>query len=383
MQHRRSKNQAIVVDSDFPGGNIIVDSIDGTDIRVHQDLRDTQGHWFYWYFRTRGLAGRSIECTFTQGDVMGVRGPAVSTDGGNTWSWLGAEATTATSFRYTAAPDTDEVRFCFAMPYLEADLHTFLRRYHGDPHLEIAPLCTTRHGRKVEAIRLGQLDGGCQHRILLTCRHHACESTASFSLEGLMDAALADTEPGRWLRDNVEFLIVPFMDKDGVEEGDQGKNRKPYDHNRDYGGDSIYASVRALRERVPGWAEGCLRFALDMHCPWIRGKHNEDIYFVGGPDLTQWEQVGRLSRILEAVQTGPLVFDSKHNLPFGQAWNVGTEELKSCSIWSAALPNVLAGTTIEIPYANASGKQVTTESARAFGRDLAHALHHFLKLLPE
>ena len=85
----------------------------------------------------------------------------------------------------------------------------------------------------------------------------------------------------------VEFFVVPFVDKDGVEDGDQGKNRRPHDHNRDYGGradgdHSIYASTRALRERIPAWSGGKLRVALDLHCPWIRGEHNEVIYFVGG-----------------------------------------------------------------------------------------------------
>lgn len=95
-----------------------------------------------------------------------------------------------------------------------------------------------------------------------------------------MEAALED----RWLRENADFVVIPFMDKDGVEEGDQGKNRRPRDHNRDYDGESVPASVRANREWVPHWGNGSLAFALDMHCPWIRGENNEHIYFVGSPD---------------------------------------------------------------------------------------------------
>lgn len=62
--------------------------------------------------------------------------------------------------------------------------------------------------------------------------------------------AVLDAADVRWLREQVEFFVVPFMDKDGVEAGDQGKNRRPYDHNRDYQGESLYASVRAMRELV-------------------------------------------------------------------------------------------------------------------------------------
>ena len=31
----------IEIDSSFPGGNIVVEGIDGNEVRVHQDLRDT------------------------------------------------------------------------------------------------------------------------------------------------------------------------------------------------------------------------------------------------------------------------------------------------------------------------------------------------------
>jgi len=380
-QTKHNEEEGIVVDCDFPGGNIIVDGVEGDTVAIHQDLRDTEGDWFYWYFRVRGAAGRTLTFQFTRGNVIGVRGPAVSTNGGKTWFWLGSESVTDTSFRYAFADDADEVRFCFAMPYLEANLREFLKRRAGNPHLKVDVLCRSRKGREVELLHLGRLDGRCDHRVLLTCRHHACEMMASYSLEGVMEEVLADTEEGRWLREHVEFLVVPFVDKDGVEDGDQGKNRRPHDHNRDYVGESIYPEVRTLRQLIPKWSGGRLRFALDMHCPYIRGEHNEVIYFVGGPDQENWKRVERFSKILESVQTGPLVFDSKNNLPFGQDWN--TEENlkggKSFGRWAAELPGILIGTSIEIPYANASGKAVTAETARAFGRDLARALQRFLK----
>ena len=87
---------------------------------------------------------------------------------------------------------------------------------------------------------------------------------ASWTLEGVLEAVLADTPDGRWARENVEWMAVPFMDLDGVEQGDQGKNRQPHDHNRDYLGRSIYPTVAALKEFVPGWSAGkwpiCWRF---------------------------------------------------------------------------------------------------------------------------
>ena len=48
----------LTVDSDFPGGNLLVEKIEGDTVLVRQDVRDTQGTWFWWHFRVRGAAGR-------------------------------------------------------------------------------------------------------------------------------------------------------------------------------------------------------------------------------------------------------------------------------------------------------------------------------------
>jgi hypothetical protein len=132
---------------------------------------------------------------------------------------------------------------------------------------------------------------------------------------------------------------------------------------------------------VPGWAEGKLRAAIDLHCPWIRGEHNEVIYFVGGPDQAIWTRAMDLSRVLESTRTGPLPYHVEDNLAFGQAWNTDKNYAsgKSFGRWAGELPGIDIATAIEIPYANAGGVAVTPESARAFGHDLARALRLYLE----
>ena len=369
-----------VVEANFSGGNIIVQRIEGDTVFLHQDLRDTAGDWFYWCFRVREAASRTLTFNFTRGQVIGVRGPAVSRDRGRSWQWLGTEVVKGASFRFTFPAGADEVRFAFAIPYLETNLKDFLQRHERDGAFRRETLCRTAKGRAVELLRLGVLDGTPQHRVLLTARHHACESLADYALEGLLEFVLSDAGDGAWLRERVEFMAVPFMDKDGVEEGDQGKNRRPHDHNRDYV-QHLHASVKALTDLVPRWSVGKLRVALDLHCPHIRGAHNEVIYFVGGPEAANWERVTRLAGLLEAVQQGPLVYRASDNLPYGQAWNTGSggTNLLSFGGWAASLPGIWAGTSLELPYANAAGREVNADSARAFGRDLARALRRFLE----
>jgi hypothetical protein len=148
---------ALKVDADFPGGNIIVDKIEGDDIHLHQDLRDTAGDWFYWHFRVRGGQGRDLTFHFTKGNPIGVRGPAVSSDAGKTWKWLGAASVRGASFHYRAPAKASEVRFCFAFPYQAHDLDAFLRRFAKNPHLKVESLCKTKKGRDVQPPRRAHL----------------------------------------------------------------------------------------------------------------------------------------------------------------------------------------------------------------------------------
>jgi hypothetical protein len=203
---------------------------------------------------------------------------------------------------------------------------------------------------------------------------------ASYVLEGLMGTVLSDTDDGRWYRREVEVMVVPFVDKDGVQDGDQGKARMPHDHNRDYTGRGLYPSVRAIRRLVPEWSHGVLRVALDLHCPWIRGHRNDSIYIVGSPEESIWREQCRLGSILEEVQVGPLEYRATDNLPYGVDWNRRTEPPvgKSSLAWATELGGIWMTAGFEIPYATARGAEVNPSSARAFGRDLARALRVYL-----
>lgn len=378
----------LAIDAKYPGGNIIVEKIEGDTVFLKPDLRDTKGWWFYWNFRVTGAAGRTLHFRFSKDNPIGVRGPARSRDGGLTWTWLGAQVVkelkqTPPAWEFSYAFRSDgEVRFSFCIPYLQANLERFLAGHKGNPALVKEELCISRKGRSVECLRVGKVSGEPKFRILLTARHHACESMADYEMEGVLEAVLENSAAGRLWRANVEVLAVPFMDKDGVEDGDQGKNRIPHDHNRDYNETSLYPEVAALRAKAPVWSGGKLVVALDLHCPHIRGGTNEHIYFVGGEDQELWTRVTEFSRLLESTRTGPLPYRVAGNVPFGTAWNTATnyDQGKSCGSWARELPGIRLASGIELPYANVQGAEVTADSARAWGCDLARALAKYLAL---
>nr|MDO8109287.1 M14 family zinc carboxypeptidase [Candidatus Sigynarchaeota archaeon] len=376
MKSQKSQ-QSITMDCNFPGGNIIVDDIRGSTIRVHPDHRDTKGYWFYWYFRVRGVAGRKIKVIFKENKAFGPNGPAWSVDGATTWSWLGMDHVKVRSFVASVPPGVEDVRFCFAVPYTAAHLERFLALYLGNSHLAVKSLCKTPKGREAEILLIGKVHGRLKHKVFITARHHACETMASYVVEGVIESILGNSPEGDWFRENVAFAVVPFVDKDGVEEGDQGKNRIPWDHNRDYGETTIYAETRAIKEFLPPWFDKGSSLAFDFHCPYI---HDEKIQIIGLPDKNQWTAVEAFSRVLERVQRGSLAFKVVDNLPFGNGWNTAsnTPVGKDFSAWAWGLGGMRLVATVEVPYAAVSGATVNPDSARAFGKDFAQALRVFL-----
>jgi hypothetical protein len=366
------------IDSDYPGGNILIYKLRGETVLddtvyQRQDLRDTEWCWFYWNFRVRGAEGKTLHFKFCLPHPrlgilpFGTQGPAVSVDGGDTWSWLGGDSIRDDVFSYTFAQDAKEVRFCFTIPYQQSHLDKFKNRHKDNPHFIIKELCKTRKGRTVDQLEVGKIDGEPKFRIVLTARHHACESIASYVLEGILEAALANTSEGKWYQENVEILAIPMMDIDGVEDGDQGKSREPHDHNMDYGGESIYPSVANLRLRVPGWSQGKLRIALDLHCPYI----NTPFIYFSDPTRSDQELNNKFRDILTRIQKGSLIFkNNEHRISDGKGLMKG---------WAANLPGVEVVSTLEIPYGNVDGAVVTAESARLLGHDLARAMKAYLQ----
>lgn len=357
------------VDTDFPGGNLLVESIADGTLTVRQDRRDTPQHWFYWACRLRGAAGQRLSVRFTDGRVVGVRGPAVSDDDGATWRWLDAEAgEIRDAFTYDVPAGADAVRFAMGIPHQVADWERFAA---ARPALRRSRLCLSRRGRAVESAAAG--DPAAPWLLLLTARHHCCEAMAGYALEGLVDAVLQDPA---WPA-LAEVVAIPFVDLDGVEDGDQGKNRAPRDHGRDYLGDSLYPETAAIRAGLPRWCAGRRAVVVDLHCPYIK---REPIYQVGAEEPAVWAQQRRLAAILAEVRRGPLPYRPEDDLPFGQAWNIGANYDTGRGIrrWSCSLPEVAFATSFEVPYADAHGVAVLPETARPFGRDLAATLKRML-----
>ena len=375
----------VAIDRDFPGGNIRVTALtqpSPSSLRrafLDRELRPEDRDWFYWSFRSRDTTG--FTAVFSDRNQLGPRGAAASYDGGATWSHLGSASVIQQSiggidrwtFDVPPVPAGTEVRYSFSSQYLQTHLETWLASHAGNPQLDVSELCRSRKNRSVELVRVGRpLSSSSSEIIFLTGRHHCCETCASYVLEGILEAGLADDETGRQLRKRT-LIAVPFTDKDGVEEGDQGKDRIPHDHNRDYGPSPIYPEISAIKQFGAQHGQRVVTF-LDLHCPVVHGTWDKRLHFYESANPGIAANLHAFISLLVNTRTGGIPLQTSDFLAYGSSNNNGDYSDRSRGWAEGAFPSAHLISTLEIPYSEVRGVELTVNRARDLGTDIARAL---------
>ncbi len=371
----------MILSGDIPGGNIKIVSQNGFEIVLEEEQRDSFREWFYWKFKAVFTRKGIYRFHFTRPNKVGTRSAAVSTDRRESWSWLSGEEMypDTQNFSFNCS-SPGEYWFCQCIPYMQTDFERFAAQYADHPAFCTGKFAETRKGRELEIIRV--MEGKPKYTILLTARHHAQESMANYAQEGFIRAVLADTPFGRMFRKNYALFVIPFVDKDGVEDGDQGKGRIPRDHARDYEGENTYPEIADIKELVQDIDPF---FVLDMHCPWIRFGSNEYCYMTEGNSTEANLEMERFAAILEKEAPACAPFRKRDILGYGVDWNVKANAktgpkagygLKKFCL-DADLKNFRSASTLEIPFANFREQTVTPETIRCFGESLARAVRKY------
>ena len=288
------KMEDVTIDTAFPGGGVIVVSKEENVITLDQDLSQCipeEYHWFYWNFKVTSQSDRLVKFNFKWASSIGDGGVLYSTDGDKTWNYLGRTNNSHQYFTYQLKAG-ETVHFACALPYQYADLQAWLQELEALNSSLIsvdydfaktgfetftqeqinAGLANPNNDGKVyniPMITLGNPDA--PKYLFFTARMHACETVASFVLEGVVnDFAKLPADDPFW--DEYCIYVVPMMDVEGVENGDQGKNRAPHDHNRDWAeGEELYNVTKAVKAFVNDLtaADKKLDVFIDFHCPYL------------------------------------------------------------------------------------------------------------------
>lgn len=264
---------------DYPGGNILVKGFetgeDCTEIFLEQEIRDSDRWWFYWNFRVDDAPAGKVRFSFSGKPLVCPWGAAVSTDG-ISWHYDTAGYEDGLHFSYIFDGSGKSVYFAFTLPYQVSHFEEYYKTIQEDPRVARSTLCQSEQGREVPLLVFGEGD----RDVVFSARSHCCESTASYVLEGVINALLGEYS---YLLKQFRFHVIPFIDIDGAENGDQGKGRKPHDHNRDFTENAIYLPVKAIVEYGLKLNNYCM---IDFHSPWKWGDLDSrpHIHMTGAKD---------------------------------------------------------------------------------------------------
>ena len=347
----------IKIHNNFRGGNISVVSQTETDVFLENELRDTGDSvtdWFYWAFCIEGAENKEI--TFhMQRNRLGHWGPAVSHDLEH-WSWL--DSCDGDSFTYHFSATENKVYFAHHILYPTERFFDLAKRY----NLTVTELCTSKRGRSVPCLQFGE---GAK-TILLTARHHACESPGSYVLEGVLEEILSFPLP------DARILCVPFVDYDGVLDGDQGKARAPHDHNRDYIDEHIYPETAAIHSFAKQY--GC-NYAFDFHAPWHKGGENDNIFIVRNR-VDRSDAYDDFATILEnECSSDTMTYQKENDHPACTGWNQPSPNFS----YTMHLKNECKlAFSLENTYFGSEGNVVSPQRLLGLGKAFARALKKYM-----
>ena len=345
------------IHQNFIGGNICVKEINGNTVRLENELRDTTENWFYWAFCVEGAENKTL--TFELQECrLGYFGPAVSHDLKN-WRWL--DSVDGDCFTYHFGESENKVYFAHSMLYHPGRFCDFATKH----NLEVDELCKGYKGSSVPCVNFGE----GKTSIILTARHHACESTGNYVLEGVLEELIANPIP------DIKVFCVPFVDYEGVIRGDQGKRRAPHDHNRDYSHDedSIYPECNAIKEYAI--ANGC-HYGFDFHSPWHKGGENDTVFIVQN-STEKLERLNRFGELLEeSIIPASLKYEHKNDYPLGTGWNKGGASF--AKYMSKRKENNIAF-TLETAYFGIPDNKVSADKLLELGHCFAKALRKYIE----
>lgn len=365
--------------TNFEGGNGFIEKISNDTVWITPDTRNITGDWFYWAVEVTSETSNDFVFCLPEYKIPAF-GIAYSLDNGLSWNWSKQKEEKYIHSFKMHLPAKKPIRLSMGFPYTNSNWQNFVKQLDSDGFV-MDTLCLSSKQEAVTLMLFGNNDS-TKPKIVITARHHACEMMANYVMEGMISSCI-DNEEIKHLLTQYDILFIPFVDYEGVQNGDQGKNRYPRDHNRDYSGKSLYTTTQAIREYLPVWAQDNLVVAIDLHCPGLVGKEHEIMHIVG----TQFEEMAAgedrfASHLAKRTRDKELQFDETAILKYGTSWNNDRSESQGDSFktWiKKRFPLSKLACSFEIPYATNKGQRLSVKNLHEFGEAMMCAIADFLE----
>lgn len=267
-------------------------------------------------------------------------------------------------FRTPGPCDTVQAAFCY--PYGPDDLKATLDEL-GDAW-QTTVIGLTGEGRELTRLRLSGDVEGIRPGLYLTARQHCGETPGGLALDGLLRFLAGDTPQAVRFREEFDCWIVPFVDMDGVINGDYGKDSLPWDFNRAWEALAMRPEVHAIQRDMQRFAARANpRLALDLHGP---GHSTPDVFTHMPRDGRPFEQIVSVQRLVDCMQDQfPELAPGSMAKPtrYSSRWN----EMAMISSWVWDYLDHTTCCNIEISYQSLAEKVLDREGYADIGRRIA------------
>jgi hypothetical protein len=272
------RSAAVTITFDFDGAPPLACAVTGE--RAF-DLLVTPEHappinpspWYAFRYEASGDAPVRVTLRYLGGKHR--YPPRLAVEGG--WQVLTAEVSDDGKTAQIALPPGTGL---VAAQELIDPLHTeqALARWSKAAGAPVFTLGRSHDGRVIEAVRLGRTDA--PRLVVLIGRQHPPEVTGAIAMEAFVDALAARAGS----LGDVQVLVVPMLNPDGVVRGHWRANRGAVDLNRDWGAftQPETGSVKAWLDALPSGVRPVLM--VDFH------STSRNLFYVQGEDEASAEQ---------------------------------------------------------------------------------------------
>ncbi len=378
--------QPTIGPADVSGNGHIIDlRREGSGWRVSfasEPRTSPQPLWFH--IQASGLSGAGVEFVWENPDIcLGDRNaidqlrPVLKIDGG---PWRRVQAVTLDEtadgrrrLRFQHHGDTDSVAAAFCFPYAPGDLNATLEQ--TGQAWERCTIGVTHQSRPLHRLRLGGDRGGTRPGLYLMARQHAGETPGSLVLDGILRFLATDDEDAPEIREALDVWVCPFVDLDGVVNGDYGKDALPWDYNRAWERLPMRASVHAIQRDLLRFKERTgPRLALDLHAP---GHSTPGVYVqLPRSERPEAQRTAALEFATALGERFPELPASKiaHETTYASRWN----KLSTVGTWCWDYLDETPCSAVETSYQRLTDDLLTLEDYQMIGRRVLRAAHRWL-----
>lgn len=303
--------------------------------------------------------------------------PVVSADGGD-WRRVDEVAVDRhddgrSTVRFAHAGGAQSVAAAFCFPYAPEHLDATLAELGGA--WQRSTIGVTHQSRPLERLRLAGRRAEPRAGLYITARQHSGETPGSWALDGMLRHLASEAEDAREIREALDIWVCPFVDLDGVVNGDYGKDALPWDYNRAWERLPMRASVHAIQRDLLRFRERSEpRLVMDLHGP---GHSTPGVYVqLARAERPEGQRLGGLEFAADLADVFPELpaASLSHETTYASRWN----KLSTLGSWTWDYMEQTQCVSVEVSYQRLVEEPLYPEGYHEIGRRILRAARAWL-----